>query len=73
MVVTFTHKGENYSYKALNISLKEFDMKPGKWNPMQLDYLTPEVRSVDDKMKAYFWLEGEDPVFIDNLKFEIFD
>jgi hypothetical protein len=48
-------------------------MKPGKWNPMQLDYLTPEVRSVDDKMKAYFWLEGEDPVFIDNLKFEIFD
>lgn len=73
MVVTFTHKGENYSYKALNILLKEFDMKSGKWNPMQLDYLTPEVRSVDDKMKAYFWLEGEDPVFIDNLKFEIFD
>lgn len=73
MVVTFTHEGENYSYKALNISLNEFNIKPGQWNQMQMDYLTPEVRSVEDKMKAYFWLEGEEPVFIDNLKFEIFD
>jgi hypothetical protein len=73
LVVTFQHKGENYNYRAKSISLKEFDMKPGKWNTMRMDYLTPEVRSEDDSVKVYFWLQGKNPVMIDNLKIEIFD
>ncbi len=73
LVVTFQHKGEIYNYRATSISLKEFDMKPGKWNKMHMDYLTPEVRSKDDSVKIYFWLQGKEPVLIDNMKIDIFD
>jgi hypothetical protein len=72
-VITFQHNGENYHYRAKSISLKEFEMKPGSWNKMQMDYLTPEVRSKDDSVKIYFWLQGKNPVIIDDLKIEIFD
>jgi len=73
LVITFLHKGENYHYRATDISLDKFDMKPGTWNDMKMDYLTPEVRSKDDSVKVYFWLQGTKPVLIDNLTIEIFD
>ena len=73
LVVTFQHKGEIYNYRAASISLKEFEIKPGKWNKMRMDYLTPEVRSEDDSVKIYFWLQGKEPVFIDNMKIDIFE
>ena len=73
LVITFQHKGENYQYRATDISLDQFGMKPGTWNDMKMDYLTPEVRSKDDLIKVYFWLQGTKPVLIDNLKIEIFD
>jgi hypothetical protein len=73
LVITFQHKGEVYNYRAASISLKQFEMKPGMWNKMQMDYLTPEIRSKEDSVKIYFWLQGKDPVLIDNMKIEIFD
>lgn len=73
LVMTFQHKGEAYHYRAVSISQETFAMKPGRWNSMRMDYLTPEIRSKDDKVKIYFWLQGKDPVYIDNLKITIFD
>jgi hypothetical protein len=48
-------------------------MKPNEWNLMKMDYLTPEVRSQDDHIKAYFWVEGTAPVFIDDMKFKVYE
>jgi hypothetical protein len=73
MVITFRHKGENYNYRATSIALNKFGMKPGRWNSMRMDYLTPEVRSENDSVKIYFWLQGVKPVLIDDMKIEIFD
>jgi len=73
LVITFQHKGENYNYRAKSISADDILMKPNTWNRLQMDYLTPEVRSKNDHVKAYFWLEGGDPVYIDNLKFDIYN
>lgn len=73
LVITFQHKGEPYNYRATSISLKKYEMKPGQWNTMRVDYLTPEVRSKYDTVKTYFWLQGKKPVYIDNLKVEIFE
>jgi len=73
LVITFQHNGENYEYRSKSISNEDLKMKPFTWNRMQMDYLTPEVRSKEDKVKAYFWFEDGAPVYIDNLKFEIFD
>lgn len=73
LVITSQHKGENYNYRAASIALEEFRMKPGQWNLMKMDYLTPEVRSKRDAVKVYFWLQGKSPVLIDNMKVEIFE
>ncbi|MEI8049107.1 MAG: hypothetical protein WCI92_17120 [Bacteroidota bacterium] len=73
LVITFQHKGELYNYRASSISLPAYSMKPGQWNTMTMDYLTPEVRSKDDSVTIYFWLQGKTPVLIDNLKIDIFD
>ncbi len=73
LVITFQHKGEAYHYRALSISQESPAMKPGQWNTMRMDYLTPEIRSKDDTIKIYFWLQGKDPVYIDNMKITIFD
>jgi len=73
LVITFQHDGELYNYRATSIALQKFAMKPGKWNLMTVDYLTPEVRSAQDSVKIYFWLQGKTPVYIDNLKVDIFE
>jgi hypothetical protein len=73
LIITFQHKGENYNYRSASISSETFGMKPGQWNTMTMDYLTPEVRSVDDSVKIYFWLQGNNPVFIDNMKIDVFN
>jgi len=73
LVITFEHNGESYAYSASGIDLPEYQAKAGKWNYISLDYLTPEVRSVNDNVKVYFWLQGNNPVLIDDLKVEIFN
>jgi hypothetical protein len=40
---------------------------------MSEDCLTLEVRSTDDIVKIYFWLQGKNPILIDNLKIDIFE
>ncbi len=73
LVITFEHNGELYGYRAYGIDRNEFGVKPFQWNYIQVDYLTPEVRSINDKVKIYFWLQGNKPVIIDNMKIEVFE
>ena len=73
LVATFEHNGEPYKYKAEGIELAKYPVKAGKWNRIEFDYLTPEVRSKDDKLKVYFWLRGNQPVKVDDLKVEVWE
>lgn len=73
LVISFEHKGEVYGYRAYGIDKKEFNIKPFQWNYISVDYLTPEVRSIADKVKIYFWLQGNREVLIDNLKIDIYE
>ncbi len=73
LVISFEHKGEVYGYRAYGIDKKEFDIKPFQWNYISADYLTPEVRSNSDKVKIYFWLQGNQEVLIDNLKIDVYE
>lgn len=73
LVAAFEHEGEAYKYKAEGIELGKYSIKTGQWNKVQFDYLTPEVRSKNDKLKVYFWLRGNRPVLVDDLKVEVFE
>lgn len=73
LVQTFEHKGQSYKYMGLDLANPSLKLKTGTWNPVQLDYMTPEVRSSKDLLKAYVWLRGQKPVIIDNVKVEVFE
>lgn len=73
LVITCEHDGKSYEYKGVGIESAQFQVKKLQWNYISLDYLTPEVRSGDDKIKVYFWLQGDKPVFIDDLVIEVFE
>jgi hypothetical protein len=73
LVVSFMHKGEVYKYRAESILKAQYNPQGGNWFTVSFDYLTPEVRSANDRMKAYFWLQGSEPVYIDDLKMEVFE
>ncbi len=73
LVITFQHNGQPYCYQAASIALSKFEIKAGQWNPMRMDYLTPEVRSEKDSVNVYFWLQGKVPVYIDKFKIDVFD
>jgi hypothetical protein len=73
LVVTFDHGGRYYKYRGVRMSEPEFDVKPGQWNRITMDYITPEVRSKRDGISIYVWYQGKDPLYVDNLKVEVFE
>jgi len=73
IVVKFVHRGRIYKYRAAQLSEERFRAVPGKWTAFRIDYLTPEVVSKSDRMKVYLWYTGQEPVYINNLKVEVFD
>ena len=46
LVIHFTHNNGAYKYFAKGLDTSK--IKLGEWNQVQLDYLTPEVRSIED-------------------------
>jgi hypothetical protein len=73
IVVTFSHKGKYYKYRALSLNEIPGGVTLNKWNFLTFDYLTPEVRSKDDKLSVYIWFRGNDPVYVDDFKIEAFE
>jgi hypothetical protein len=73
LVASFDHKGGVYKYKAESIRKKEYHVLPNQWNLVSIDYLTPDIRSREDKLKVYFWLQGDTPMLIDDLKVEMWE
>jgi len=52
---------------------KNGEIKPGKWNKIKLDYLTPEVRSKNDELKIHIWNKGKKTFYIDDINIELFE
>jgi hypothetical protein len=73
IVAQFDHKGNIYKYRSAAISDERFNAKAGQWNKLQLDYLTPEVVSKNDRLKVYLWYAGKQPVYVDDFKVELFE
>jgi len=71
LVVHFNHNEYPYEYKTYDS--EKMIIKFNQWNKIEFLYLTPEVRSKNDKIKIYFWNRGKSKVYIDNLKVEVFE
>ena len=71
IVISTETKGKSYKYLSSNYD--NFNVKPNVWTEIHLDYLTPDIRHNDDKVKIYFWNMGKSPVLIDNFKVDSFE
>lgn len=73
MVVTFNHKGGNYKYRTASVQREVYKVEPGRWNKLELEYMTPEYRSSRDELQVYMWLMGKKEVYVDELLIEAWE
>jgi hypothetical protein len=71
--VDFKHGKKVYKYRAFSFIDLNIKAKPGQWNLLSFDYMTPEVRSNDDMLEVRIWYRGKSPCFIDKLTVDAFE
>ncbi|NVO19702.1 MAG: glycosyltransferase family 39 protein [Bacteroidetes bacterium] len=70
LVASFEYKGGSYKYKAESITNGKYLLLPYHWTKVSFDFLTPEIRSTEDRLKVYAWLQGGSRLLIDDFKVE---
>ena len=70
--IVISTEAKNKSYKYVTSSYGNFNVKPFEWTQIHLDYITPDIRHKNDKLKIYFWNMGDRAVIIDEFKVEAF-
>lgn len=71
LTLTFHHKNKTYEYKTFEILPDKLLL--GDWNYITADYLTPEVRWVEDNLKVYIWHRGKNTIYIDDLVIDVYE
>ncbi len=71
LVVAVESKGKSIKY--LTREIKSLPIQSHTWTPIQLDFLTPEIRHRDDKIIVYYWNMENKPVLIDDLQVEAYE
>lgn len=67
------YKGRKYYYSSTPMDAYQNTIVPGQWNYVVHDYITPPVRTKNDVWKAYLWLQGKQPVWIDDLTIRLME
>jgi hypothetical protein len=70
LVTSMEHKGKSYNYYAGEI---KSDTTSQKWKECRFEYLTPEIRNVNDYLKIYIWNRDKEIIDVDHFKVEIFE
>ncbi|MEN8223871.1 MAG: hypothetical protein ABFS05_00805 [Bacteroidota bacterium] len=73
LVMSFRHDWDNYKYRRYRMTADTVHLQLNQWNLITADYMTPELISRSDKLEVYVWYEGEEDIWIDDLKIEFFD
>jgi hypothetical protein len=73
LVIHFNYKEQPYKYRTVSFKNRDLPFQAGQWNRLTIDYMTPEVRTIDDLLKVYVWYRGQGDLYIDDLKVEVFE
>ncbi len=71
LVISMEHNGESYDYYSLNSEGE--NLKTREWNELKGVQLIDGVTSMDDVLKVYLWYRGNDTIFVDDLKIDIYE
>ncbi len=70
LVAHFSYNSYPYKYRTKDAT--DFKLIPNTWNKVQMDYLTPEVRTKKDFFRTLIWYRGNKKMYVDDLKMEVF-
>ena len=70
LVMTMEYKGRSYGYYAPELKA---DSLNNNWQRFVFDYMSPEIRTKNDRFKCYIWKRGSNGFDIDNFKIEVFE
>ena len=70
LVFSMERKEGAYGYYAPYITL---DSTGGDWQKYSIDFLTPNIRNRNDKLKVFFWNRGKSSLELKNIEITIFE
>jgi hypothetical protein len=71
LVITCNQKGSAYKYRMLE--LEKQNLKPGVWNKVTMDYMTPYFENKNNTLQAYFWYRGNKEIMVDDFEITLFE
>lgn len=71
LALMFDRREGSYSYRSYPVDTVTY--KPGTWGTLQVDYLTPFIRSRRDYFKFHIYNQGNTPFLVDNVRIEVFE
>ena len=61
------------AFKYRLLELEKQNLKPGIWNEVTMDYLTPFFEDKNDPVQAYFWYRGQKEILVDDFEIMVFE
>lgn len=71
LVITCNQKGKAYKYRLLE--LEKQNLKPGTWNKVTFDYMTPFFEDKNNTVQVYFWQRGDREFLVDDFEIRLFE
>lgn len=71
LVNAMLRDGKNYKYSVYDFIQKD-SIELNTWKKYTYAYLTPNIRSVEDKFQSYFWYRGGKEAYIDDVKMTVY-
>lgn len=71
LVVCIEHNHYCYKYRTFDLNPDSISLQT--WNRLSFDYLSPEIRRMDNELKVYVEHLGGQPVLIENLTIQAFE
>jgi len=71
LVASAEHSGKAYGYRTY--ALADSSYKPGEWNTIRVNYLTPEMRIRKDLLRNFLWYRGQGKVYCKDIRITPFE
>jgi len=71
LVITCNQSGKAYKYRM--VELEKQNLKPGTWNQVTMDYMTPFLDDKASNVQAYFWYRGDRQIWVDDFDIRVFE
>jgi hypothetical protein len=72
LIRTIIHRWKAYGYNSMPLFAQDTSHYAG-WRSFTYDYVLPDIRKGTDQFRAYFWLRGDQPVYVRNLKVKVLE